>query len=878
MYVKEIKAEPNACGGQINLSWKNPSKDEFPNFKGVKIVRRERRFPEASPPQFSSDIKNFFYDGTLIYNGTEESFSDKELHGETVYYYTFYTYDDNADPTKVRHFTNRASRIAAMATSNYGMGDKLNDLIPAIYKRYDTIYAEPGTVAPEDEQKGELQRFMEILGGQLDLIRSFIAGTRKFLDLDRCDGSLLPLLGQWIGWQTNPSLDLNSQRNEIRYAPELYKTVGIAANLRAFVNRLTNWDSQIKEFVHNVFVSNEPEQLNIWSQKLVNGNWCDAELVSLDFAYSGAPSSFVDSNRRPWLFYHTKREGNRDSYRKKRIDQWDIWYKIFDQGKWSPGYRVTRSETIDKYPSALQASSGNAWLFYSSHDSNTWNIKTKILAVGRDATRAQLISQRGELFPLTDGSTLVINVDGAIKTVVTFRSADFINIGNATCAEVVAALNRYVPSLTASEENGKIQLISNTVGEGSSLIIDLDASTAALSLGFGAGFPNVLQSDMEPTAFEDDTGHIWLFWSSHREGNWDIWYNKSNGISWGIEQRLISDLTADREPAGVFFDAANPNKKIWVFWSQKGLEGWNIIYRTKPNTDLNDPAWNPETELSPIPPGQEYDNREPAVRLDSQGNILVYWSSNRTGSWNIWYKTFDKALDNWTAEAPATTGYFTKKAPTILEDGEGGVRLLFRSNESIAYSSKFYPGTTTIDSRYSGSTGIDVRNRERIGEHGKFEDNQAYTYDTGKNESNWYARDTIGLYLTPETENQQLITRSQELVKGILKRFLPIQLRAVFIINPAVYPEYIYTYDHPDLGMRKERIIEEQFFDSTMTEVYPGLSDSYKDKAPDWIWFHSWSEEYPGHHTVDFTITPVDTKFRTWHIGLEAGGYNPWKS
>ncbi|MBW2662037.1 MAG: hypothetical protein JRD93_08650 [Deltaproteobacteria bacterium] len=69
MYVKEIKAEPNACGGQINLSWKNPSKDEFPNFKGVKIVRRERRFPEASPPQFSSDIKNFFYDGTLIYNG-----------------------------------------------------------------------------------------------------------------------------------------------------------------------------------------------------------------------------------------------------------------------------------------------------------------------------------------------------------------------------------------------------------------------------------------------------------------------------------------------------------------------------------------------------------------------------------------------------------------------------------------------------------------------------------------------------------------------------------------------------------------------------------------------------------------------------------------
>jgi phage tail-like protein len=882
MYVKEIKAEPNASGGQIDLSWKNPSKDEFPNFKGVKfkgvkIVRRGRRFPEAFPPQFSDTINDFLYDGTLVYNGTEESFSDKELHGETVYYYTFYTYDDNADPTKVRHFTNRASRVAAMATSNYGMGGKLNELIPAIYKRYDTIYAEPGTVAPEDEQKGELQRFMEILGGQLDLIGSFVAGTRKFLDLDQCDGSLLPLLAQWIGWQTNPSLDINSQRNEIRYAPELYKTVGIVANLRAFVNRLINWDCQVKEFVHNVFVSNEPEQLNIWSQKLVNGNWCDAELVSLNFAYSGAPSSFVDSNRRLWLFYHTKREGNRDIYRKKRIDQWDIWYKIFDQGKWSPGYRVTRSETIDKYPSALQASSGNVWLFYSSHDSSTWNIKTKILAVGGDATRAQLISQRGEPFTLTDGSTLVISVDGAIETVVTFRSADFINIGNATCAEVVVALNRYVPSLTASEETGKIHLASNTVGEGSSLIIDIDASTAASSLGFGAGFPNVLQSDMEPAAFEDDTEHIWLFWSSHREGNWDIWYNKFDGISWGTEQRLTSDLTADREPAGVFFDAADPNRKFWVFWSRKGPEGWNIFYRTKPDTNLDDLTWNPEKQLSPIPPGQEYDNREPAVRLDNQGNILVFWSSNRTGSWNIWYKTFDKALNNWTAEAPATTGHFTKKAPTVLEGGEGGIRLLFRSNESIAYSSKFYPGTTTIDSRYSGSTAIDVRNRERIGGHGKLEDILHYTYDTGKkNDDYWYARDTIGIYLTPDTEDQQLITRSHELVKGILNRFLPIQLRAVFIINPAVYRELVYTYDFPI--EKTQRFIDEQFFDSTITEVYPGLSDSYKDRVPGWIWLRSWSEEYLDHHAVDFITTPIDTKFRTWHIGLESGGYNPWKS
>jgi phage tail-like protein len=166
-----------------------------------------------------------------------------------------------------------------MATSTYGLGEKLYELLPAICELYDT--------------KGELRRFLEIFGHQIDLIRSFIEGARYFSDLDECDGGLLPFLAHWIGWQTNFSLDLDSQRNEIRYAPELYKTVGIVANLRAFLNNLTSWDCQIKEFVHNTFLSNNQEQLNLWSQRLENGDWTAPELVSLDFAYEGAPFSFV---------------------------------------------------------------------------------------------------------------------------------------------------------------------------------------------------------------------------------------------------------------------------------------------------------------------------------------------------------------------------------------------------------------------------------------------------------------------------------------------------------------------------------------------------------------------------------------------------------
>ena len=118
---------------------------------------------------------------------------------------------------------------------------------------------------------------------------------------------------------------------------------------------------------------------------------------------------------------------------------------------------------------------------------------------------------------------------------------------------------------------------------------------------------------------------------------------------------------------------------------------------------------------------------------------------------------------------------------------------MFRSNESIAYSSEVYSSTTTSDSRYSGSTTIDVRNQERIGARARLEDIQHYTYDTGKENEDWYARDTIGIYFTPDTVDQELITRKQESVKGVLKRFLPIQIRPVFIEKPAMHQESMET-------------------------------------------------------------------------------------
>lgn len=1117
MYVTSLKAIPNSCGNQINLAWVNPSTEDFPGFKGVKIVRRVRRFPKITPPEFmngaglvfniltdfqqdlndkiiSNELRQFFennarpllghvvlaieqvetkwliidernvysiqkqmdrldvihlgyfeYDGELAAFTSTDHYHDNGLRSEVIYYYTFFTFyieGENSGACRLDHQCNRNSRISAMATAKYGSAEALYRLLPAIYMRYDTARAKPASVSPADESKGELQRFLDIFGEQFDLIRSYGAGVRQFFDLDRCDGALLQLLAQWIGWQTNLTLDLNSQRNEIRRAPEVYKTVGIAANLRALVNRLTNWDSQIKEFVHNVFLTNDPDHLTIWSQRLGNGNWSCAELVTLDFAYDGAPCSLVDSDGRIWLFYHAKQD-----------QEWDIWYKICDQGKWAPACKVTWGQQINKYPSAVQMSCGNIWLFYSAYEYNCWNIRSKIMAVGRNASAAQLVSKKSEPFHLEEGKTLTIKIDGGEKDyTVTFHSSDYVNIAeascaeiiyvvnrdipeltainvcgriclrskiagqgssffielesstaasilgfdetfqahgqdsaqaqlvsgrqepfaladesiliiqingkkessitflagdfadinNATCAEIIAVLNRDVPNITVVSENGQLVLKSNSVGEDSSLIIDVDASTAASSLGFGQSLPTVEQSELEPSVFQDDNGHIWLFYSSRRQNRWDVWYNMYNGEGWGtaIPLPLTQGVEADRKPAAIYAEIENPDRKIWVFWDKKiipelfdvsldymtelndrvisdalkqefeehgiffsddakvlieiidlkwriidrqneyaiknevvlkvyGMEQWNIYYCTKENTNFDEPTWNlgePEPLIS-IPANRNYDNREPAVKVDGQGNILVFWSSNGAGSWNIWCKKFNKTQNNWSDDMPATLSFYTHKAPTIISDDNGDIRLFYRSNEAVTYWSDIYPGTKTLDSRYAGSTTIDVRNSATIGKRRNFEDILHYTYDTGKTNENWYARDAVGIYLTPDSEDQKLVMQNQELVRGILNRFLPIQLRAVFIINPAIYNELIYTYDFGN--QIDQRIIGEMAFDQLLTEVYSGLDENYRDRIPEWIWLRSWSQDYKNHRTVRVNGEPQFIEFRTWHIGID---------
>lgn len=100
---------------------------------------------------------------------------------------------------------------------------------------------------------------------------------------------------------------------------------------------------------------------------------------------------------------------------------------------------------------------------------------------GPDAVRANSSTGAVEPFPLSDGATLNLLLDGEQGAIVTFSAANFTNIGAATAEEVAAVITRAlklvgskgwaVPATDPSTGLSKVKIYSGSLGLGSSVMV-----------------------------------------------------------------------------------------------------------------------------------------------------------------------------------------------------------------------------------------------------------------------------------------------------------------------------------------------------------------------------------------------------------------------
>lgn len=624
MPLLDITAIAHRDGNRIDLAW---TPDPVQALPGVRVVRGEGSHP-ATPD-----------DGVLVAHGTGiTTASDGNLKGETVYYYTLFPFSGNPP----QYSPDPRNQASAMAISPYDFAGRLYAMLPAIYRRYDERTPAAGSGLPADRDKGQLRRFLDLPGGELDRLYSLTRAMLNLANLDRVDGRLLPLLAQWIGWQTNYGLPVGAQRNEIRFAPRIYQTIGGVPTLDATVARVARWTNRTKEFVHNVARSNQPERLNLWSARRDSaGNWTAPALASVNFAYDGRPAVVREADGSALFLYHTYRQHG-----------WDIWAKRFAAGEWQPSQPVVDRPGIDKHPAAaLQGS--RLWLFWQSYDpaqppnDRKWRLSF--------ATHTGSTWSAPAVFgdPVTERRLPAAVVD---------------NTGGLWLFWLESVAGSW--QLRYNRHNGTDWQLATP-------------QTLPLDGGQAPRVEDDLFVLFHPTSASQ---RLWLFWARREPGGpagqtrWSVVYRIKQGLDpaaadWSPIRPLPKVGTGgyhDRQPAALL--AAGGNIELFFSSTQRG--GWSVVSNTLATGPL---TWGTNQQVSTGP----YTQRAPLPVPDGTGTLLAYRSNESLAYASAAFgatHTLDHryagttAVDTSAVAKLALRGTFEDFQTYTYDTGPGGVR------------------------------------------------------------------------------------------------------------------------------------------------------------------------------------------------------------
>ncbi|MBI5118488.1 thrombospondin type 3 repeat-containing protein, partial [Candidatus Poribacteria bacterium] len=198
-----------------------------------------------------------------------------------------------------------------------------------------------------------------------------------------------------------------------------------------------------------------------------------------------------------------------------------------------------------------------------------------------------------------------------------------------------------------------------------------------------------------PKISNDSSGRVYVTWADNRNGQWDIFFNRSSdyGITW-----LPADIRIDTNGAGVS-DSNEPQitndsaGHVYVAWhdERNGLEDIYFNY----STDYGQTWQTADIRLDTDTPGAST-SAWPQVSFDSSGHVYVTWFDTRAGIfYNIYFNHSSDYGATWQPSDTRidTTDYSFAIYPQIFSDANGRVFVtwqeVFTQDVYFNYSSDF---------------------------------------------------------------------------------------------------------------------------------------------------------------------------------------------
>jgi len=193
-------------------------------------------------------------------------------------------------------------------------------------------------------------------------------------------------------------------------------------------------------------------------------------------------------------------------------------------------------------------------------------------------------------------------------------------------------------------------------------------------------------ADFQPKILQANDWKIWVVWHSYRTVNVELFYKTSidGGLSWSVDTRLTNNPATDGTPAIM----QSQNGTIWVFWASDRTGNYDIFYKATSNNGL---SWSSEVQLTDDP-GKDV---APAALQTADGKIWVVWTSRRTLNDELFYKTSSDNGLTWTNDIQLTFNGAEDRYPSIFQAKNGTIWLTWATNRD---------GTTNFEIYYKTSS------------------------------------------------------------------------------------------------------------------------------------------------------------------------------